>query len=237
MLCFKYSPFSSFKSFITGGKKMKIAVSASGPGLNDRVEARFGRCPYFIFVDRETLEFDSIPNPNISLGGGAGIQSAQLMADKGVTAVLTGNCGPNAFKVFGAAGIQVITGVDGIVQDAVQRFKSNKLATSAGPNVQDHFGMNDTGNIQARTGMGGGRGMGGCGGGMGGGRGMGRGMGMGRGTGMQTSIPNQPNGFPQASQIDMPQKSELDLLKETASDIRRQLADIESKIETISGKK
>ena len=209
---------------------MKIAISSSGPGLNDRVEARFGRCPYFVFVDTETLESDSIPNPNISLGGGAGIQSAQLMADRGVSAVLTGNCGPNAFKVFGAAGIQVITGIDGVVQDAVKRFKSNQLSVSSGPSVQDHFGMNNAGN------MGGGRGMGGCGGGRGGGRGMGRGMGLARGMGMRPPVMDQGNNLSQTSQTGLAKKSELDLLKETANDIRRQLAEIESKIEAVSGK-
>ncbi len=230
---------------------MKIAVSSNGPGLNDRIESRFGRCPYFIFVDTETLESDSMPNPNISLGGGAGIQSAQLMAEKGVTTVLTGNCGPNAFKVFEAAGIQVITGVDGIVQDAVQRFKSNQLSASSGPNVQDHFGMSDAGNMGAEGGMGGGRdmgggrGMGGRGGGMGGGRGMGGGggrgmgggMGMGRGMGIGAPIPDQRANSSQPSRNDLPQKSELNQLRETANDIRRQLAEIESRIEAASGKK
>ena len=77
---------------------MKLAISSIGPGLNDRIEPRFGRCPYFILVDTETMKSVAIPNPNMSLGGGAGIQSAQLMAEKGVTTVLTGNCGPNGPK-------------------------------------------------------------------------------------------------------------------------------------------
>ena len=42
------------------------------------------------------------------LGGGAGIQSAQLMADRGVKTVLTGNCGPNAHQTLSAADIEVL---------------------------------------------------------------------------------------------------------------------------------
>ena len=163
---------------------MKIAVTSTGPLLDDMVEARFGRCPYFLIIDPEHLEFNAIPNPNVALGGGAGIQSAQLMAKEGVAVVLTGNCGPNAFNTFGAAGIRVITGVSGTVRGAVEQFKSNALPDVAEPNVQSHFGMGGGMGGGMGRGMGGGmgRGMGrGMGGGMG--RGMGGGMGMGRGRG------------------------------------------------------
>ena len=114
--------------------KMKIAVSSTGPTLDDDVEPRFGRCPYFLIIDPETLEFEAIPNPNISMGGGAGIQSAQLMADRGVLFVLTGNCGPNAFRTFGAADVKVITGIEGQVRQAVERFRTGEITTNSGPN-------------------------------------------------------------------------------------------------------
>jgi len=179
---------------------MKIAVTSTGPTLDDNVEARFGRCPHFLIIDTDTMQYEAIENPNIALGGGAGIQSAQLMSEKGVTTVLTGNCGPNAFNVFGQAGIQVIVGVSGVVRNAVEQFKTGAFSSASGPNVASHFGVNTapadpTATGQPMTGpvgqggamgsgMGGGRGMGrGMGGGRGMGKGMGRGGGMGRGMG------------------------------------------------------
>jgi len=174
---------------------MKIAVTSTGPS---NVEARFGRCPYFLIVDPDTMEYEAIENPNIALGGGAGIQSAQFMSEKGVTTVLTGNCGPNAFNVFGQAGIQVIVGVSGRVRNAVEQLKTGAFSSASGPSVASHFGMNTAPADPAPTaqpmpgspgqgmgfGMGGGRGMGrGMGGGRGMGKGMGRGGGMGRGMG------------------------------------------------------
>jgi predicted Fe-Mo cluster-binding NifX family protein len=87
---------------------MKIAIMSSGNGLDSAVDSRFGRCPWFIIVDPETMEFEAIENPNIAIGGGASIQSAQLMSEKSVSVVLTGNCGPNAFRVFDAAEIKVV---------------------------------------------------------------------------------------------------------------------------------
>ena len=92
---------------------MRIAVSASGPTLDAEVDPRFGRCRYFIIVDPENMEFDTVENSGALAGGGAGIATAQMIASKGVEAVLTGNCGPNAFQVLSAAGIKVITGVSG----------------------------------------------------------------------------------------------------------------------------
>ena len=120
---------------------MKIAVTSTGPTLDDPVAARFGRCAYFLIADPDSMEFEAIENPNVAAGGGAGVQSAQLMADKGVQAVLTGNCGPNAFQVFGAAGIEVIVGVGGSVRDAVAQYKRGAFTPASQPNVQSHFGV------------------------------------------------------------------------------------------------
>jgi predicted Fe-Mo cluster-binding NifX family protein/NAD-dependent dihydropyrimidine dehydrogenase PreA subunit len=188
---------------------MKIAVTSTGPTLDDTVEARFGRCAYFLIIDAETMQYEPMENPNIALGGGAGIQSAQLMSEKGVTAVLTGNCGPNAFNVFGQAGIQVIVGLSGPVRNAVEQFKASGFTSASGPSVSSHFGINTvtpgtTSSDQPITGpmnqsqglgmplsMGGGRGMGkgmGRGGGMGHGGGIGRGGEMGRGGGMSRGM-------------------------------------------------
>jgi predicted Fe-Mo cluster-binding NifX family protein/ferredoxin len=180
---------------------MKVAVTSSGPTLDDQVEARFRRCPYFLIVDTDSMQFEAVENPNIALGGGAGIQSAQMMAEKGVSHVLTGNCGPNAFRVFGEAGVEVVVGVVGPVRKAVERFKAGELAPAAAPNVARHFGV-ETGGQPGETldvgfensltraprmGMGRETEMGGrCG--MGAGRdmsrGRGMGFGMGRGSGM-----------------------------------------------------
>jgi predicted Fe-Mo cluster-binding NifX family protein len=132
---------------------MKIAISATGTTLEDMVDPRFGRCQYLIYVDPDTIECDAGENPGVMAGGGAGIATAQAIASKGVEAVLTGNCGPNAYRILSAAGIKVVTGVAGKIKDVVQNYKTGKYPTSAQPNVPGHFGMG--------KGMGGGsRGMG-----------------------------------------------------------------------------
>lgn len=119
---------------------MKVAVTAEGTGLDSAVDARFGRAAYFIVVDTETMEFECIGNDAVSAAGGAGISAAKTVADSGAKAVLTGNCGPNAARTLAAAGVKLYAGASGTVEDAIEAFKSGKLAESAGPTVDSHFG-------------------------------------------------------------------------------------------------
>ena len=160
---------------------MRIAITVNGPTLDANVDPRFGRCAYFLIVDTDTMEFEAIENSNAALGGGAGIQSGQLIAAKEVKFVLTGNCGPNAHETLSAAGIGVIPGCSGAVRDAVERFKAGQLNTVSEPNVASHSGMAGAPpSSTTQSGLGGGPGMGQ---GSSGGRGIGRGMGKGRGRG------------------------------------------------------
>ncbi len=120
---------------------MKIAFSSVGTELDNNIDSRFGRCSYFIVVDSDSGEFEAFENPAASAGGGAGIQAAQSIVDKGANVVLTGNCGPNAFKVFDSASVDVITGVSGKISDALAAYKSGELTTASGPSAKAHAGM------------------------------------------------------------------------------------------------
>jgi predicted Fe-Mo cluster-binding NifX family protein len=120
---------------------LKIAISATGHSLDAEVDPRFGRCQYFLIIDPDTMEFEAIDNTSKMASGGAGIASAQFIVDKGVGAVLTGNCGPNTFQVLDASRVKVITGVSGKVRDAIEAYKAGRLNTASGPTVSAHFGM------------------------------------------------------------------------------------------------
>lgn len=120
---------------------MKIAVTSSGRTLQAALDPRFGRCSYFVIVETDDMSFEAHENVNISSGGGAGIQSAQLVSQKGAKFVLTGNCGPNAHKTLTAADIGVIVGCSGTVSGAIEKFRSGTMKTSSGPTVDEHSGM------------------------------------------------------------------------------------------------
>ncbi len=122
---------------------MKICITSEGNNLDANVDPRFGRCAWFIIYDTETSSFEALSNENASGMGGVGVQNGQLMAEKGVEVVLTGNLGPNAAGVLQQANIKTITGISGKVKDAVDAFKNGTLKTnSASPTVSPHFGMN-----------------------------------------------------------------------------------------------
>ncbi len=120
---------------------MKICITSEGDNLDSKVDPRFGRCRYFVIVDTETLEFEPIRNANVESMGGAGVQSGQLVAEKKVKAVLSGNVGPNAFQTLQSAGIDVVTGISGTVREAAEKYKKGELKPTDGPSVNSKFGM------------------------------------------------------------------------------------------------
>ncbi len=107
---------------------MKICVTSTGDNLYANVDPRFGRCANFIIVDTETMEFKAIPNPNVDAMGGAGIQSAQLVASEGAKAVVASKLGPNAENTLRSLGVEIYTGAQGKVSEAVKAFKEGKLS-------------------------------------------------------------------------------------------------------------
>lgn len=119
---------------------MKIAIPASSDNLESLLDPRFGRCPYFIIVNSETGGFEAIANPATGAMGGAGVQAAQLVANKGVAAVLANNIGPNAFRALAAGNIKIYGGATGTVKEAIEQFNSGQLKEITGPTTPGRFG-------------------------------------------------------------------------------------------------
>jgi len=134
------------------------------------MDPRFGRCPFFVVVDLDSMSEISIPNANVNAASGAGIQAAQEVAKQGVSALITGNIGPNAMQTLSAAKIDVYQHQGGIaVRAALEAFQRGDLSKIDAPSVSAHAGMGQ--------GRGPGQGLGRTKGG----RGQGQGQGAGRG--------------------------------------------------------
>ena len=108
---------------------MKIAATCQKGGLDDIITPQFGRANVFTVVefDGEIKSTEIVKNPAADLPSGAGITAAQLLIDKGVKVLLTGNVGPKAMDALRAANIEIYR-ADGMkVEDAVRKFAEGKL--------------------------------------------------------------------------------------------------------------
>lgn len=120
---------------------MKIGITSTGENLDANIDQRFGRCKYFIIVDTDSMKFEALSNENVMAFGGAGVQAAQTIANKGIEAIITGNVGPNAFQTLSAAGIRIYTGASGTVREVIEKYKKGEFKETENPNVGSHSGM------------------------------------------------------------------------------------------------
>ena len=119
---------------------MKIAFSTSGNDLNAPLDNRFGRAPKFLIYDLDANTFTLIDNQEgLNAARGAGIQSAQTVAQAGVSCLVTGNCGPKAFQVLSAAGIKIYNTAMPTIAAALEKYRSGQLAQATGANVEGHW--------------------------------------------------------------------------------------------------
>lgn len=119
---------------------MKIAMTANGTDLSATLDPRFGRARHFVLVDSETGAIEAVDNQqNFDLPQGAGIQAGQTIVKSGAEVLITGNCGPKAFRVLENAHIQVYVGAEGTLRDVLDRFRAGELTPAQAPNVQGHW--------------------------------------------------------------------------------------------------
>lgn len=109
---------------------MKVAVST------DRgfVSAHFGRCPsYTIFEieDDNILSREEIPNPGHQPGF-----LPQYLSERGVRCIIAGGMGPRAQGLFAQQGIEAIIGVQGTVDEAIDKLLRQELVP--GEDLCDH---------------------------------------------------------------------------------------------------
>ena len=133
---------------------MRICVTSTAGDLDAQIDPIFGKCPHFVIVDPDTMEFDILSNEDISALGGACLQLVQVIIDNSVDLVITGNVGPNAIKTLSSAGIEIVTGASGTVRNSVEMYKSGRFQKTDGTSVSEQGKISGMG-----PGTGGGRGI------------------------------------------------------------------------------
>ncbi len=119
---------------------MKIIFTTSGATLDAALDPSFGRARNFLLYDLECEAFDIISNQqNLNAAQGAGIQAAQTIAKAGAQALITGHCGPKAFRVLAAAGVKVYNTDTPTIAEALARYRTGQLTEAAEANVESHW--------------------------------------------------------------------------------------------------
>jgi predicted Fe-Mo cluster-binding NifX family protein len=107
---------------------MKIAISAAEDNLDSSVFRSFGRCPWFLFVDTESLSHEAVINQNADAASGAGTACAQLVLEKEAEVVISGQVGPNAYEVLKQSGVRIFLAPKDIcAKEAIEKHKRGEL--------------------------------------------------------------------------------------------------------------
>lgn len=100
---------------------MKVAISTD----KGFVSAHFGRCPTYTLFDIQgdkVISQEEIPNPGHQPGF-----LPQYLSEKGIQCIIAGGMGPRAQSLFAQANIQTIIGVQGSIDDTIQKFLKQEL--------------------------------------------------------------------------------------------------------------
>ena len=133
---------------------MKIVVTANGTDLETHVSPVVGRCLELVFIDTDTMRFETVVNPEGAMLRGAGFEAAEFVVERGAQAVVTGNVGPNTFDVLRAAGVPVYLYGGGTVREAVAAYKAGQLQLLEAASVPTHSGTRRVAGSDERSGLG-----------------------------------------------------------------------------------
>jgi predicted Fe-Mo cluster-binding NifX family protein len=107
---------------------MLVAFSTQSASIDAPLDPRFGRAKHFVVTDSLCAKSSTYDNPH---GGdtnhGAGIRTAEFIANLGVEVVVSGAVGPKAMDVLRQAGIRAFACPGGTAAEALARLNKGEL--------------------------------------------------------------------------------------------------------------
>ena len=77
---------------------MKLAFPVSEKSVDSNIHETFGRAPYYLIYDTNSKEISYLDHRAVVAQGASGFRAAEVLADNGIKAVITLQCGENAEK-------------------------------------------------------------------------------------------------------------------------------------------
>ena len=117
-----------------------IAFPSAGNDENAVLDLRFGRAKNFVLYNENTKTFSVVENTqNMQANQGAGIQSAQNILDNNASVLISGNCGPKAFRVLNAAQGQIFFAEAKPIIELLQDYQQGLLKKAESANTEGHW--------------------------------------------------------------------------------------------------
>ncbi len=117
---------------------MTVCITSAGRDWEAMSQPNFGRAAFFLFIDPASETIEAVENEPGAHG--AGVQAAQIVANRGAKAVITGSVGPNAFRGLAAAGIDIFVGATGTVREAFDAYQAGTLERAGAATGRRHGG-------------------------------------------------------------------------------------------------
>jgi len=96
----------------------KIAVAANSKDATASISNKAGKCPYYLIFDGKGELIEVVGNPYKDVQSGAGPQTADFLAGKGVTTVIAGSFGDKMIGAMKSNGMEFFQ-LEGVIKDAV----------------------------------------------------------------------------------------------------------------------
>ncbi len=118
----------------------KIAFTTSGDSLQSELDPRFGRSLRFLLYDLDQKTFELVENRQArNAAQGAGIQAAETVVRAGADVLVSGHCGPKAFRVLQAAGVAIYNCENSTVEQALEKLLAGSLTLATSADVEGHW--------------------------------------------------------------------------------------------------
>ncbi len=108
---------------------MKVAIPSNEPQLDAHVEGELCRGKYMLIVDVNTLTYEPMANPIMSLDSDVAMKVlVQELLHRNVCKVLARECSSEVRKCLGLAGIQIIGIFNGTARSVIGQLKEMCMA-------------------------------------------------------------------------------------------------------------
>ena len=109
----------------------KIAITVTGPdGVDAPMDPQFGRAPFLLLVDGRTHQaLETLSNDVSKVVHGAGTHTASVVAQNGVTDVISGQYGPKALAALEQLNVRMWVSPSGLsAGEALAEFIKGNLS-------------------------------------------------------------------------------------------------------------